>query len=310
MTSGWGVDATITNNVITSGTTSTDVRKVWGALYTPGIISGCAITRSGSAMTYTIASGVVAISPTIGEVIMAPVQGAVVTTAPAPGTGTRVDVVYATQRQPASGDSNVALSVVSFATEGSIVAPAASQELGRFLVSAGQTNTNAAAEIGDVKYSIPYGGSLGVIHYWQNKYDGILSRPILREGYGTYNLPTDRLVRYTYRSVLSAVGAAGWDNSKYCEYGYLFNSDRIGGSGDFVIHTTPGLHQAWATYQFDSLIVLPAGPNTFSMAGTRMVGPGDALQHYGFDGTYGRRGGEFIVEDLGPADYPNPIFNN
>ena len=311
MTVGWGVDATVTNNVVTSGTTAADVRKVWGALYTPGVVNGCTITRSGSAMTYTVASGVVAISPTVGEVIMAPVQGAPVPTTVAPGTGTRVDVVYAVQRQPASGDSNVALEVKSFATEADIVPPAASQELGRFLVSAGQTNTNAATVIGDVKYSIPYGGTLGVIHYWQNKYDGDLTNGFGRLGHGTYNLPTDRLVRYTYRTTLSSRGAIGFDNSKYVEYGFLFNNDRIGGSGDFVIHTTPGLHQAWATYEFNSLIVLPSGPNTFSLAETRIVGPGTAWQHYGSDGSgYGRRGGEFIIEDLGPANYPNPIFNN
>jgi hypothetical protein len=308
MTSGWGVDATVTNNLVTSGTTSADVRKVWGALYTPGIINGCKITRSGSAMTYTVASGVVAISPSIGEVIMAPVQGATVTAAPSPGTGTRIDVVYIEQRQPSSGDSNVAIGVASFATEGSIVLPPASLELNRYLVKAGQTNTNAVTQIGDTRYSIPYGGSLGVLHYWNNKFDGDLSNNLLREGHGSYDLPTDRLVRYTWRTVLSARGAAGFDNSKYCEYGFLFNSNRIGGSGDFIIHTTPGLHQAWATYEFNSLITLPAGPNTFSMAGIRIVGPGTAWQHSVGDALgFGRRGGEFTVEDMGPANFKDLV---
>lgn len=304
MTVGWGVDATVVNNIVTSGTNASDVRKVWGALYTPGIINGCSITTSGSAMSYTVSSGVVAISPTVGETIMAPVQGTTVIATAAPTSGSRVDVIYAIQRQPASGDSNVVISVSSFDSESVVVPPAASQELARYLVSAGQTNTNAAVQIGNVKYSIPYGGTLGILHYWQNKFDGDLSVPLLREGYGTFNLPTDRLVRYTYRAVLSARNAGGFDNSKYCEYGYLFNTDRIGGSGDFVLHTTPGLHQAWATYEFNSTIVLPAGKNTVSMAGTRMVGPGTAWQHYGADGNgYGRRGGEFQVEDLGPADF-------
>lgn len=302
MTSGWGVDATVTNSVVTSGTTSADVRKVWGALYTPGIVNGCVITRSGSAMTYTVSSGVVAISPAIGEVIMCPVQGAPVGAGAAPGTGTRVDVVYAQQREPASGDSNVIVDVVSFATEAAIVMPPASQELGRFLVSAGQTNSNAATRLGDVNYSIPYGGTLGILHYWNNKFDGNLSRTLLREGYGTFDLPTDRLVRFSYRTVLSARNAVGFDSTKYCEYGFIFNSNRIGGNGDFVIHTTPGLHQAWATYEFNSTLVLPSGKNTVSMAGVRMVGPGDAWQHYGIDPSgYGRNGGEFSVTDLGPA---------
>lgn len=302
MTSGWGVDATITNNVATSGTTSSDVRKVWGALYTPGIVSGCTITRSSSAMTYTVASGVVAISPAIGEVIMCPVQGAPVTATSAPQTGTRVDVVYAQQREPTSGDSNVVVGVVSFASENDVVLPPASQELGRYLVSAGQTGTNAASRLGDANYSIPYGGTLGILHYWNDKFDGNLSRTLLRQGYGTFDLPTDRLVRFTYRTVLSARGAVGFDNTKYCEYGYLFNSNRVGGNGDFVIHTTPGLHQAWATYEFNSTIILPAGKNTVSIAGLRLAGPGDVWQHYGTDTQgYGRNGGEFSVSDLGPA---------
>jgi hypothetical protein len=303
MTVGWGVDATVVNNVVTSGTNSSDVRKVWGALYTPGIINGCGITRSGSAMTYQVATGVVAISPTIGEVIMAPVEGATLNTAPAPGTGTRVDVVYAQQRQPASGDSNMTLGVASFATEDLIVLPPASQELSRFLVSAGQTNTNAAVRLGDVNYSIPYGGSLGILHQWQSSFDGDLPPELVRFGHGSFNLPTDRRVRFTWTCVLSARNAVGFDNSKYCEYGWLFNATRIGGSGgDFVMHASPGLHQAWATYQFESVITLPAGQNNVHIGRRRLVGPGIGWQHYGTDPNgYGRTGGEFTVEDLGPS---------
>jgi hypothetical protein len=251
-------------------------------------------------MTYTVSSGVVAIAPSIGEVIMAPVQGATITAAPAPGTGKRVDVVYAEQRQPISGDSNVVLGVLSFATESAIVLPPASQELGRYLVSAGQLNTNAATRLNGTVYSIPYGGTLGNLHHWNNKYDGNLSRPLLREGHGSFNLPTDRMVRFRYTVVLSARDASGFDNSKYCEYGYLFRSEEIG--GDFVLHTTPGLHQAWSTYQFESTLILPAGQNNVSVGGLRIVGPGDAWQHYGTDGQgFGRRGGEFDIDDLGPA---------
>lgn len=304
MTVGWGVDATVVNNVVTSGTTASDVRKVWGSLYTPGVINGCTITRSGSAMTYQVASGVVAISPTVGEVVMAPVEGAVVPTASAPGMGTRVDVVYAQQRQPASGDSYVVLAVESFATELAIVLPPVSQELGRFLVSAGQTNTNAAVQLGDVDYSIPYGGSLGTLHQWNSLFDGDLPPELIRFGHGTFNLPTDRRVRFTWTCVLSARNASGFDNSKYCEYGWIFNSERIagGGGGDFVRHSTPGLHQAWATYQFESVVNLPAGKNTVHIARKRMIGPGIGWQHYGIDPEgYARGGGEFIVEDLGPT---------
>jgi hypothetical protein len=253
-------------------------------------------------MQYTVSSGVAAIPAATGEVYMAPVNQTTVTVPAAPGTGTRVDVIYLVQHIPSSGDSNVAVSATTFATESAVALPANSLEIDRYQTSSGQISTNASVRLGSPTFSIPYGGSLGVLHYWQNKYDGNLSRSLLREGYGTFDLPTDRLVRFTYRAVLSARDAGGFDNSKYCEYGYLFNVNTIGGSGDFVLHTTPGLHQAWATYEFNSVTTLPAGPNTVSMAGLRIVGPGDAWQHYGADGQgFGRRGGEFSVEDLGPA---------
>lgn len=303
MTSGWGVDATVDAlKNVTSGTTSADVRKVWGGLYSPGIISGCFVTQSASAMTYTVSSGVVAVPGITGEIFMCPVQGTTVAVPPAPSTGTRLDVIYVVQRIPSSGDSNVAVSAATFADAASVSLPANSFEIDRYLTSANQISTNASVRQGDPRYSIPYGGTLGTLHYWQNKYDGDLTNGFLREGYGTFTLPTDRRVRFQYSVVLSARGASGFDNNKYCEYGYLFNADRTGGSGDFVLHTTPGLHQAWATYQFESTINLPAGTNTVHIAGTRIVGPGTAWQHYGADAAgYGRRGGEFIVDDLGPA---------
>lgn len=303
MTSGWGVDATVSaGGIVTSGTTSADVRKVWGGLYTPGIISGCQITRSATAMQYTVSSGVAAIPGATGEIYMAPVNQTTVTVAPAPGTGTRVDVIYAVQRIPSSGDSNVAVSAVSFDTESAVSLPANALELDRYQTSAGQISTNASVRLGDSTYSIPYGGTLGTLAYYNNTYNGPLSVNLLREGYRTFDLPSDRRVRFQYSVVLSAADAYGFDNSKYCEYGYLFNSDRVAGSGDFILHTTPGLHQAWATYQFESTLNLPAGRNTVHIAGLRIVGPGQAYQHSGTDGSgFGRRGGEFIVDDLGPA---------
>jgi hypothetical protein len=97
--------------------------------------------------------------------------------------------------------------------------------------------------------------------------------------------------------VLQAQGAVGFDNSKYCEWGFLFNVD----GGDFVLHTTPGLHQALATYEFSSSIELSAGSHVVSLGRLRIAGPGVAVTHYGTDGLgFGRRGIEFSVYDEGP----------
>jgi len=167
-----------------------------------------------------------------------------------------------------------------------------------FTVSAGNTNTSAAVRSGFKTYSIPRNGSLGLLHYWQNTYSGSLSIPLLREGYGTIYLPTDRRVTFKVRAVLNAAGASGWDNTKYCEWGFLFGID----SGDFVLHTTPGLHQAWATYEFSTAIELSAGTHTVNLGSLRIVGPGVAETHYGVDGAgFGRRGIEFSVLDEGPV---------
>lgn len=298
MSVGWGVDSTVSGGTVTSGTGASDVRKVWGALYTPGIVDGCLITRSGSAMTYTVAAGVVAIKTGTKEVVMAPVEQTVVPTAAAPGTGSRVDLLYAEQRFPASGDSTVQVKVLAFATNAAVTVPANSVELRRYQVNAGQTNTNAAVQVGGVNYSIPYGASLGVLHEWQNTYSGALSTSLLREGHGTIDLPTDRRVRFSVSALLNAIGASGFDNSKYTEHYFLPNLDGT----DLTIWTTPGLHAAWGTYNFDIYVNVPAGRHTVNLGSGRTAGPGQAETHYGVDvNGFPRRGIYFLVEDVGPA---------
>lgn len=291
MTSGFGVDASVDG---TSGTSSEDIRRINGALYSPGIISGCAVTTSASAMTYKVAEGVVAIKTAVGEVVLAPVSQATVTAPAAPSSGTRTDIVYAKQRFPsivAEGDANV---IVGVAT----TLPVNALELMRYTVGAGITNTNAAIRTGDVNYSIPYSSSLGVLHYWQNKFQGALSANLIREGHGQFYLPTDRQVQFKFHACLSALNASGFDNSKYCEWGFLPNLDGY----DAVLWTTPGLHQAWQTVMFERTINVTAGNHTVNIGSMRKAGPGTALQWYGLQGDgMGRMGAEFIVTDMGPA---------
>lgn len=291
MTAGWGVDATLdVNGVPTSGTSDLDVRKVWGALYTPGVISGCTVSTSGSAMTYTVASGVVAVKTATGEIVMAPVTGQTVPTASAPISGTRTDIIWVRQRFPGiDGNSDTVIEVGT-------VLPARAQALKMYIVTAGQTNTNAAVQTGGVDFSIPYGASLGVLHYWQNQYQGAISTTLIREGSGKFTIPTDRQIQFKYSACLSANGAVGFDNSKYCEWGFLPNID----GADQVLWTTPGLHQAWQIVHFERTINVAAGTHTVNIGSLRKSGPGTALQWYGLQGDgFGRTGAEFTVTDMG-----------
>lgn len=300
MTSGWGVDATKSGSVITSGTEAADVRKVWGALYTPGVVQGALVTTSASAMTYTVSSGVVVVKTATGEAVMTPVQGAPLTVASPPGTGSRIDVIFAQQRFPVDGDSYSVYRVLSFANEAAVSLPANSQEIRRYQVNAGPANTNAAVIMGGISYSIPYGATLGRLHYYQHTLSGINGGlpDWQRVGNGKFTLPTDRMLKFSITAVLSANGASGFDNSKYCEYSFLPNLN----GGDFVIWQTPGLHQSWGTYYFEGTINAPAGENTVNCLFRKAVGPGTPMGHYGTDSSgFGRRGIEFVVEDIGPV---------
>lgn len=293
MTSGWGVDATLAGGVPTSGTTDLDVRKVWGALYTPGIISGCVITKSSSQLKYTVAPGVAVIQTATGEVVMAPIAGGTVTTPTV--TSNRTDIVYAQQAFPTiEGNSNIVLGVAS-------TLPPRAVALGTYSISAGATNTNSVVETADINYVLPYGASLGLLYNYQYKYDGKLNDTLVRRGQGSFYVPSDRLVNVTVNACLSALrpngtGAVGFDNTAYCEYGFLPNCD-----GDFVLWTSPGLHQSFQTLTFTKTITVSKGRHNVNLGMMKMVGPGDAFSHYGTDPQgYGRIGVEMIIIDAGP----------
>jgi hypothetical protein len=291
MTAGFGVD----KGADGSGTNSSDIRKIFGSLYTPGVISGCEVVLSPTAMTYTVKPGVVAIQTAVGETVLAPVAETTVTTANGPSTGTRTDILYVQQRYPSiEGDANIVIGV------GSTV-PTRALELKQFTVPAGATKSNLAVATNYTDYSIPYGATLGQLHYYN--YPSGIGDPLpgfQRFGHASFNLPTDRRLRFKVFAVLGSLGASGFDNSKYCEYGFIPYCSSAG--GDFVLWSTGGLHQAWQTHYFESSIDVPAGPCDVNLIFTKIVGPGTPVVYRGGGGDgYGRRGIEFYVEDAGPV---------
>jgi len=288
MASGFGVDRSADG---TSGTSSSDIRKIFGALYTPGVISGCAITTSASNMSYTIAPGVVAIRPATGETILAPIAQTTIFTASAPVSGSRTDILYVQQRYPSvEGDANLVFGVGT-------VLPARALEVKRFIIAAGATNTNAAVATGDVAYSIPYGASLGVLAQYQDTAWADMPNALTVKGTTKIYLPTDRRLRFRLRTTLYAKGAVGFDNSKFVEYGFMPSLDDV----YFTTWTTPGLHQAWSTIMFEAYATATAGTHTVKYGHFRAGGSGTAVQVYGNIAGYVREGTFFVVEDAGPV---------
>lgn len=293
MATGFGVDATVdgSGNVL-SGMSAVDVRQVMGALYSPGIIQGLEVTTSPSALTYTVAAGTIAIAtasyPLRNDVVVAPVPQTTISTT-APLSGSRTDIVYVRQYFPGDGDSYVRVQV------GEVV-PANAQEIMRFTVSAGQSNTNQATRIGEIQYSIAYGATLPILHYYNDPWSGVLPNALTRRGHGTFYLPTDRRLRFSITATLYAQNAVRFDNNNYCEYYFLPNID----GGDMMIFTSPGLHQAWGTYSWEAFFNVEAGTHTVNYGMGRMTGPGNAVTHSGVDGNgFGRNSIVFRVQDEG-----------
>ena len=154
MSVGFGADPTVdAQGKVLVGTTSSDIRKILGALYTPGLVQGGKITPSTSNLTYKVDAGVAVIPMATDENVI--VNWPTVTNLTSGATNLpREEYVYVMQRTPRDdADSNVVVragtSVPGWiqAEDGSYVPPSfygASSApkvhvLGRFKYAAGAT---------------------------------------------------------------------------------------------------------------------------------------------------------------------------
>ena len=285
--SGWGVDPTIVSGAVKSGTTAEDVRKVWGALYTPGVISGAVVTPSSANLSYVVGAGVVAIQTATGEVIMAPVAQTTINTT-AVASGTRKDIVYAKQNFPGTeSDSQV---VVGIAT----TLPARSVALGTFTVSAGNTKASQFVRSASVNYSIPYGSAGALLHKWTDTSNSTFDTG-LSDGHGSFFLPTDRRIIVSIDATLSSsVGSKDpWAPATYTEARYAPYVD----GKRLCQWFTPGLGMAWGTYHFEGYFDLAAGEHTVYLGFARQAGPAYPLRHYAGENLHA--GTTFAIRDGG-----------
>jgi hypothetical protein len=294
MTTSWGIDPLKDGTgKVTLGTTAADFRQIQGGLYTPGVISGGVITRSASAHTYSVSAGVAAFPIVTGaspQTVLGPIP-AYVLTIPPPGSGSTTYIIYARQRTVAvEGDPNV---VVDFGT----TLPDRAVMLNSFIVSSTTANSNAAVKTGDIKYSIPYGASLGILYQHTATANWAFTGRAA-DGTGSFFLPTDRLVRVTLTATLSAVratsqiAAVGFDNAAYCEAGYDMFLDGV----KKFSWTSIGLHQAWAEHTWTGILTIPQGTHTVKYERYQAKGPGWPFVRGNSSG-----GNMFILEDVGPV---------
>lgn len=288
MTTGFGIDPTLTEEgVVTSGTSSKDIRNITAGLYSPGVISGALVTTSASSMQYTVSAGVAAFPIAVGETVLGAVPATVVSTSAAPVSGQRIDIIYAQQGLPTvDGHSNINVRVGTSL-------PARSVELGRRIILPSSTNTNASQKTGDVTYAIPYGASMGIIHQYRDTRNGIINHARTVVNTANIFLPTDRMVRISLLSAMSSLNANRWDASKYCSTGYDVWVDTM-----YRSHfQTTGLDKVWSTFQFSDIYTLLAGQHTIRFEMVRGDGPGSPVAHHGS----GWPGSLWTLEDIGPA---------
>lgn len=283
--SGWGVDPTIVGGVAKTGTTSEDVRKVWGALYTPGVISGGVVTPSASTLAYSVSAGVAAIKMANGEVVMAPIPSGSLATTPV-ASGTRKDIVYAMQSIPTDGDSLVKVGVAT-------TLPARAVALGTFTVAAGNTKATQFVRSASVNYSIPYGSSGTALHWWRDTSNATITTGT-SDGHGSFFLPTDRKICISVDACLSSnSGIKGYNDNSWTEarYAPYIDGERM------CTWYTPALTATWATYHFENYFDLAAGEHTVYLGFDRQAGPAYPWRHYAGEDKH--PGTNFVVRDAG-----------
>lgn len=293
MATSWGIDH-INNAGEIIGTSSKDVRHIWHGLYSPGVVSGCNVTTSTTAMTYTVALGVAVIRMVFGENVIAPVPAATLTVSPNTGTTARTDIVYVIQ-------NTGALNTVSLGVAEGTAIPKYSQALATFSTSAGATTTSQSFFQGSVPYSVPYGANLGLFYKATDTSTANIAKgSAVTVAAGSFTLSTDRKCVFMADLNISArrpdnTAAVGFDNSAFVT---LKVQVLIDGVWKFSFET-PGLSQAWGMHHFEEYYNLKAGQHsvTFKYFYDTTQGPGLIRRHY--SGTNGSTGNSFAVRDGG-----------
>ena len=177
------------------GTSPAELQRIEGAnWHTSGVkpTGGCEV-KGTSSMAYLVTAGSVVLKDGAGRGLAYAVEQQTVNTLPAPSTGSRWDRIVMDR------DGLV------YVTQGD--APGGGITLGRYLVPAGVTSTLSAQQTVDRNFAVPAGASLGPLHLFHDKADGIKGN-VSTIQLATKNLPplpADSWVRFDMLHCISAI---------------------------------------------------------------------------------------------------------
>lgn len=256
MSTGLGIDPSIGTDGTKVGTSGQDIRRIFGSLYTEGVISGAEVVGT-TGLSYKISAGLINLwyagSKDAKESVMVPIPSMTVVTSAGPSSGTRTDYVWVRQNPPGNNTSTGSQVTVGVSSSKPSSSPGEYFIIAQFTVPAGMTATSKATRKADRTFSVPY-GSGGLILNIKDTYHGRLADKIdqLANLTGSITLPTDQTVEFTcgVTAYLSGSESRPLDaiNAGLTVDGYRN-----------TWWTTPPLGPWAATYEWSHILELSAG---------------------------------------------------
>lgn len=256
---GFGVEPTKnTSGVITSGTSSKDIRWIISGMYNQGILRDCFMSRSSNSLDYTIGSGSVVNS--IGaakpeeEHIMMPVYGGTVRTILG-GSTARTDYVWVKQNLPnIDGNSDIIYGV-------SQTAPGTYDQrlvIAKFAVPANMKTTSECSMYTDRNYATPVASSGRYLVSKVDPYNDLLKNRELNDQGATFSLATARLIRCDFTCTVDSDVSNGI-NEALMTYIYV-NATKM------ATFSTGKIENSWTqTVSNSYLLQLPAGEHNITL---------------------------------------------
>ncbi len=251
------------------GCTDATLRMIVGSVYqSVGVISGLSVSGTDS-LYYSVSPGVAVCSK--GDSDGKTVAYSEAANTPAVSSNTtsypRIDSVWITSHDITQGDSDNLVTVG--VTEGTAAAtpkaptiPTYATLLMNKLLPAGATTTKNATNASSIQSAIPYGASLGVLHSYQNTWDGLAdgSSVWVTEDSATITLSSDRLIEFRYARCMSCDDSTGSIVIEFFLDGSPFVQSEMSANG------------RWETHQFNFIKEVQAGTHVFAVKNRHQSG--------------------------------------
>lgn len=254
-----------------NGVTPLTHRHIIGAQWAnTGVVDG--LTVSGrSDLRYNVAAGVAVCSrgASDGKTLAYWPGGQTPAAKPGDASNPRIDIVWIKANNAAEyGDlTNYVELGVTMGTPSANptepTCPAGCTVLRKMRMPAGATSTQNATALWTADYAIPYGASLGKIAENWNRSDttgGGTVKKMYFEQQVEFDLPTDRMLEFSFKVNFSSAGATSWaDTSHRCEWAVGFQVD-----GKDLDHSCANFvsYGAWQTHETSYISAVAAGHHT------------------------------------------------